>query len=79
MDYMAGFLDSDPNILWKSYKSVNIIMIKKKPFDNHIKKWYIEVENGEDEELRQDQPDREGAVGASSCGSLPDTASEPLS
>ena len=76
---MGEFLSSDPNILWKGYNLVNIISIKKKPFDNRIKKCYIGVESGEDEEIRQDQPGREGAVGASSCGSLPDTASEPLS
>ena len=75
---MGEFLCSNPNILWKGYNLVNIISIKKKPFDNRIKKCYIEVESGKDEEIRQDQPGREGAVGASSCGSLPDTASEPL-
>ena len=75
---MDKFLYFYPNILWKGYNLVNIISIIKKPFDNRIKKCYIGIESGKDEEIRQDQPGREGAVGASSCGSLPDTASEPL-
>lgn len=67
-----------PNILWKSYKSVNITIIKKKPFDNRHKKCYIYVEHGNDEEMYRYVMRREGAAGESSCNRPVCTASELL-